>query len=138
MDLDKILSMYNDEGLSLSVIGEKLSRSKSTISNRLAKGGYIRNNVTGKYEKNVSRETLEEQLNIETNVLNETDSNRNKENNETNVSSEIIEEMVNRTYLISSKIDKAMKIKSAVEGKKPIDIVREALKAYIEQKYFDM
>lgn len=130
--------MYNDEGLSLSAIGDKLSRSKSAISNRLAKGGYIRSKLTGKYEKNVSCETSEEQLNIETNVSNETNNNGNKGDSKTNVSSKTIEEMVNRTYLIGSKIDKAMKIKAAVEGKKTIDIVKEALKAYIEQKYFDM
>jgi|GEM_PF-6812539 predicted DNA-binding protein YlxM (UPF0122 family) len=137
MDVKEIVRLYNVDGLSLEAVGKKFERSKSSVSKALVKGGYIRNKETGKYEINVSRETTGEQINIETNVSDET---INKENNETNVSRETIipQIMVNRTYAISEKIDKAMRIKSAVEGKKPIDIVREALEAYIEKKYFDM
>jgi predicted DNA-binding protein YlxM (UPF0122 family)/predicted DNA-binding protein len=145
MDLNEVVRMYNEEKLSLSAIGERMERSKSSVSKALIKAGYVRNKLTERYEK------PQEQLNIDTNIASETNVEGNNGNNETNVSRETIKnnnnetnvsretiEMVNRTYAISNKIDKAMKIKSAVEGKKPIDIVREALEAYIEQKYFDM
>jgi predicted DNA-binding protein YlxM (UPF0122 family) len=148
MDVKEIVKLYNVDGLSLEAVGKKFERSKSSVSKALVKGGYVRNKETGKYETNVSDKTMK-QGHRETNVSNETmkqgniETNVNNETNveiKTNVSRETIssQTMVNRTYAISEKIDKAMRIKSAVEGKKPIDIVREALEAYIEQKYFDM
>lgn len=120
----KIADMYNN-GMTLKEIGEQFGVSKSTIQRVLAKGGFVRNNETGKYAITVSDKT---------NVLHETSIN------DTNVSNETInlEKLVNRTYAISEKIDRALKIKSAVEGKKSVDVVRDALKAYIEDKYFDM
>ena len=77
------------------------------------------NKSIGKYENNVSIETIK----TETNVSRETNKNEN---------------IVNRTYAISEKIDRAMKIKSAVEGIKPVDIVRMALDSFIEDKYKEM
>lgn len=132
MDLNEIVRLYNEEGLSLSEVGKKFGKSKSTVLKALGNGGYARNKETGKYELNVSDKT-----NID-NGNNETIRTCKQLKVKNNVSRETIEEMVNRTYAISSKIDKAIRIKSAIEGKKPIDIVREALKSYIEQKYLDM
>lgn len=123
----KIVDMYNN-GMTLQSIGEKIGKSKSSTQRIIVNNGYIRNTETGKYEKQNSNEE---------NTLSEPIIKINKIKNETNVSRETIpsDDMVNRTYAISKKIERAIKIKSAIEGKKPVDIVREALENYIEQKY---
>lgn len=122
--IEKVVEMYNN-GMSLKIIAENIGTSKSTVQRKLAKNGYSLNKDTKKYEIN---------------VLNETINNENTVSNKTNVSRETTkdENIVNRTYAIGEKIDRAIKIKSAIEGKKPIDIVREALESYIEGKYKDM
>lgn len=127
INIDDLVTMYN-EGMSLVQIGEKVGLSKTTIQRNIVKNGYVRNNETKKYEKNVSCET---NINCGTNNIDNNNSSETINNKEQ-------EKMVNRTYAISEKIERAMKIKSAIEGKKPIDIVREALQSYIEDKYFDM
>lgn len=114
IDVERIVSMYNNENKSLNEIGECIGKSKSTVQKILTKHGYKLNRKIGKYENNISIETI---------------------NNKNNVSKETF---VNRTYAISEKIDRAMKIKSAVEGVKPIDIIRRALESYIEDKYKNM
>lgn len=120
----KIVDMYNN-GMSLQRIGENIGWSKSKVQRKLVKDGYILNKITKKYENNISIETMDNEKIVphKTNGLHETIKNEN---------------IVNRTYAISEKIDRAIKIKSAIEGKKPIDIVREALESYIDNKYFDM
>lgn len=124
IEMEKLVDMSNN-GMSLQSIAEKLGTSKSTVQRRLVKDGYIRNKITGKYENNVSIETMNNENNVshKTNVSSATSNSKN---------------IVNRTYAISEEIDRAIKIKSAIEGKKPIDIVREALESYIESKYLDM
>lgn len=124
---NEIAEMYNN-GMTLKDIGEKVGISKSTVQRILVKGGYSRSNETGKYEKVVSSET---------NVLDETN-NTVKQLNTVSRETIVSEKLVNRTYALNEKIDRAIKIKSAIEGKKAIDIVREALEAYIEDKYFNM
>lgn len=120
IDIERIVSMYNNENKSLNEIGECIGKSKSTVQKILTKHGYKLNRKIGKYENNISIETI---------------NNKNNVSRETNVSKETF---VNRTYAISEKIDRAMKIKSAVEGVKPIDIIRRALESYIEDKYKNM
>lgn len=124
LETSKIVDMYNN-GMSLQKIGENIGSSKSTIQRKIAKDGYILNKNTKKYEIKVSNETINQENNV---------------SHKTNVSRETIknENIVNRTYAISERMDKAMKLKAIIEGKKPIDIVREALESYIEGKYFDM
>lgn len=124
MKVEKVAEMYNN-GMSLTNIAKSIGSSKSTVQRKLVKNGYILNKITKKYENNISIETI---------------NNKNTVSQKTNVSRETIksENLVNRTYAIDEKIDRAIKIKSAIEGKKPIDIVREALEAYIENKYLDM
>lgn len=124
IEVEKVAEMYNN-GMSLTKIAESLGSSKSTVQRKLVKNGYILNKITKKYENNISIETID---------------NENTVSRKSNVSRETIknENIVNRTYAINEKIDRAIKIKSAIEGKKPIDIVREALESYIESKYFDM
>lgn len=122
--VEKVAEMYNN-GMSLKSIADNIGTSKSTVQRKLTKNGYILNKITKKYENNVSVETI---INENT-VLNKTNVSRETNKNEN---------IVNRTYAINEKIDKAMKLKAIIEGKKPIDIVREALESYIEGKYFDM
>lgn len=123
----EIVNMYNN-GMTLQSIGEKIGKSKSSIQRIIVNNGYVRNKENGKYEK---------QENTEINVTEEPTIKLNQSNNETNVSREtiIINDMVNRTYAISKEIDRAIRVKAAIEDKKPIDIVREALDNYIEKKY---
>lgn len=124
MDIKNIVDMYNN-GMTLQSIGESIGSSKSSIQRKLVKNGYVFNKITKKYENNVSRETIntEKPIPNKSNVSNATS---------------ITENVVNRTYAISDKIDRGIKLKAIIEGKKPIDIVREALEAYIDTKYLDM
>lgn len=124
ISMEKLVNMSNN-GMSLQRIAESLGTSKSTVQRRLTKDGYIRNKTTGLYENNVSIETMNNENNVphKSNVSSETSYSKN---------------IVNRTYAISEEMDRAIKIKGAIEGKKTIDIVREALEKYVESKYLDM
>lgn len=124
IEVEKIVDMYNN-GMSLQTIAKNIGTSKSTVQRKLAKNGYILNKITKKYENNISFETINTKNTV---------SPKNNISHETTKS----ENTVNRTYAISEKIDRAIKIKSAIEGKKPIDVVREALESYIESKYLGM
>lgn len=129
INIENIVSMYNDENKSLDEIGKVIGKSKSTVQKMFTRNGYKLNKKIGKYENNgtqVDSGTIKDRNNVSRETLN---------NKETNVSRETL---VNRTYAISEKIDRAIKIKSAVEGVKPIDIVRKALEDYIEDKYLNM
>lgn len=124
LETSKIVEMYNN-GMSLQKIGESIGLSKSTIQRKVAKDGYILNKTTKKYENNISIETINQEKPV---------------SHKTNVSSATIysQNIVNRTYAISQEIDKAIKLKAIIEGKKTIDIVREALESYVENKYKGM
>lgn len=124
LETSKIVEMYNN-GLSLQKIGETIGLSKSTIQRKVAKEGYILNKTTKKYENNISIETInqEKPVSHKTNVSSATSYSKN---------------IVNRTYAISEEIDKAIKLKAIIEGKKTIDIVRAALESYVESKYLNM
>lgn len=124
LETSKIVEMYNN-GLSLQKIGESIGLSKSTIQRKVAKEGYILNKTTKKYENNVSIETINQEKTVshKTNVSSATSYSKN---------------IVNRTYAISEEIDKAIKLKAIIEGRKTIDIVREALESYVESKYLNM
>lgn len=128
INIEELVSLYNNENKGLKEIAEIVGKSKSTVQKMFSKNGYKLNKEIGKYEKNVLVDTMDSSKQ-EDNVSRETIKN------ETNVSNET---MVNRTYAISEKIDRAIKIKSAVEGIKPVDIVRKALESYIEDKYINM
>lgn len=118
--VDEALSLYNDDGKTLQEISDIMGIPKSTIQKSFTKCGYKLDRKVGKYKKNVSSETISCDNNVSCN---------------SNVSRETT---VNRTYAISENIDRAIKIKSAIEGIKPIDIVRSALDSYIEDKYKNM
>lgn len=120
----KLVEMYNN-GMSLQKIAENIGWSKSKVQRKLVKDGYILNKVTKKYENNISIETIDNEKIVP---------------HKTNVSSatSYSENIVNRTYAISQEIDKAIKLKAIIEGKKTIDIVREALESHVESKYKGM
>lgn len=126
INIENIVSMYNNENKSLDEIGKIIGKSKSTVQKMFTKNGYKLNKSIGRYENNISIETINKETNVSRETLND---------NKTNVSNET---MVNRTYSISESIDRAIKIKSAVEGIKPVDIIRKALESYIDDKYLNM
>ena len=149
METINIVKMFNEENLTLKEIAEKVGISKSTLQRRIVADGLQYNRKTNKYETNIPNLNVNGETNIpngtennETNVSRETikkatNVSNGTINNETNIVDETIN-IVNRTYGIPEDIDRALKIKCAIEGKKVIDIVREALKNAVEQKYFDM
>lgn len=48
------------------------------------------------------------------------------------------QDYIRRTYHLSNKLIQAIAIMGAMEGKEKSEIVREALKEYIPEKYFNM
>lgn len=124
MDIEKLVNMYNN-GMTLKSISDSLGSSKSAVQRKLVKNGYIFNKITKKYENNVSIETIK------------TEKLGSKKSNVSSATS-ITDNVVNRTYAISEKIDRGIKLKAIIECKKPIDVVREALEAYIDPKYLEM
>lgn len=117
MTIIDIVNMYNNDGLSLAKIGEKVGKSKSTVQRMLITDGWYYDKETKKYFHTVD------------NVVNETIKAID------NVSRETIK-IVNRTYGIPSDVDRALKIMCAIEGKNAVDVVREALRNAIDEKYF--
>lgn len=135
MDILEIVKMCNDEGMNLQKIGEMMGISKSTVQRKLVKSGWHYDRKSGKYinKNNIVSDTTNK-TNDENSIKNDTVS---KDIQGDNTASETIN-IVNRTYGIPEDIDRALKIKAAVEGKKVIDIIRDILKQNIERKYFDM
>lgn len=129
IDIFKIANMYNNDGLTLKEIGEKIGMSKSTVQRRLRDKGWHFDKATGKYKYQEVKEMAEENLQTSTN---------SKIENMDEKKVQSIGKIVNRTYAISENIDRAIRIKAAIENKKPIDIIREALENYIEDKYKNM
>lgn len=130
INIDELVTMYN-EGMSLVQIGEKVGFSKTTIQRNISQNGYVRDKETKKYIKIVPSETNDNYGTI---------NNGNDENNNLRkkIKNEKQEKFISRTYAISEDMERAIKIKSAIEGKKPIDVVREALESYVDEKYFNM
>ena len=124
IEIENLVNMYNN-GMTLQSISQTLGSSKSAVQRKLVKNGYIFNKITKKYENNVSIETINQEKPV---------SNKSKVSSATSVT----ENVVNRTYAISEKTDRGIKLKAIIECKKPIDVVREALEAYIEAKYLEM
>lgn len=119
MEIEKMLKMYNDENLSLVDIAKIEKVSKSTIQRFFKKCNYSYDKVSNKYIKNVSCETID----IENSASCET---MKKEKTSTS------------SYTIPHSIYRALKFKAVDEDKNNNDIIAEALKAYIEDKYFNI
>jgi IS30 family transposase len=128
MDNFEIAKMYNIDGLSLKQIGEKLGMSKSTVQRRLTSNGWHFDKSQGKYINTID---FDDKVTLENN---KSDKNTKMDNN---VSNETLETVI-RNYEIPTKMDRALKIKAAIESKKVVDIVRAALDAYVEEKYLKM
>lgn len=124
MTIFEIVRMYNEDGLSLSEIGDKIGKSKSTVQRMLTSNGWHYDKVNKKY--------LNESYNVSNSAI-VTDSNKNLNQSNNNDSIKI----VNRTYGIPSDIDRALKIMCALEGRNAVDIVRESLRNSIDEKYFN-
>lgn len=136
----KIANMYNNEGLSLRQIGEKLGMSRSTVQRKLINNGWKYDKSISKYiNTNEKNELLQTSAKVAEKNSDSRELEIKKSDNRTMVENDDIGlKTVNRTYAISEQIDRAIKIKAAIEGKKPIDIVRKALENYIDKKYLDM
>lgn len=130
MDSIEIANLYNVDGLSLKQIGEKLGMSKSTVQRRLIGSGWRLDRKQGKYVNSDNSVALEDNVDNQSNKKTDMENNVSRETNET--------EIVVRNYAISMKMDRALKIKAAIESKNVIDIVRAALDAYVEDKYLNM
>ena len=135
MNIKEVISSYNDLNMSLKQIGDIYGKSKSTVQRLVAKEGYILNKNTGKYVKEneeLEREELEQQL------IEDGEFVAFRLQDGTNNFEQHTEKFVNRTYSIPEKFDRALKVKSAIEGVTVSDILREILQKNIEQKYFDL
>ena len=120
INIDEIVKMYNDENLSLSQIGDKISKSKSSVKRMLNNAGWF-------YDKDIKKFVfINKDINKDINKnLNKTVVNSNKDISYTTVG-------------IYNDIFKALKIKCAVENLKQFEVINNALKDYIELKYFDI
>ena len=58
INIEKLVSMYNDENKGLEEIGKEIGKSKSTVQKMFSKNGYKLNKSIGKYENNISIETI--------------------------------------------------------------------------------
>lgn len=125
MEVNEILKMYNEDGLTLVEIAGKLSSSKSTISRVLRDNGYVFNKELKQYiHESVNTENSKSINNVSRETIN---TGNNKSVN-----------TVKCTFDLPSDLARALKVKSAVEGSKMVDIVKKALEKVIEKKYFDM
>ena len=62
INIQELVSMYNEENKSLQEIGDIIGRSRSTVQKMFSKNGYKLNKSIGKYENNVSIETIKTDL----------------------------------------------------------------------------
>jgi Transcriptional regulators len=119
MEVNEILKMYNEDGLTLVEIAGKLSSSKSTVSRVLRDNGYEFNKELKKYilksENNVSRETI---------------NTGNKEIGDT-VNNKSIK-MVKCTFDLPENLHRKMKSKCALEGVKMVDFIRRLIENSIK------
>lgn len=131
MNIKEVIKMYNNDNMSLKEIGVQFCKSKSTVQRLIAKEGYVLDKNTGKYINLVSNDEETELLeNSEVVAFALADGTNNFEEHK--------EKFVTRTYSIPEQFDRALKVKSAIEGITVSDILRDILQKNIEQKYFDL
>lgn len=115
--IDEMIRMYNEEGLSLRDIGEKIGKSKSSVQRTFNNNGWF-------YDKKSKKFLC-------------------KENNEEDFEPKIKkttrdEQFFYTSFGIYNETYRALKIKCAMEDKKIVEVVNDALKSFIEEKYFNM
>jgi len=130
MNILEVINKYNNENMSLKEIGLIFGKSKSTVQRLIAKEGYVLNKDLGKYVK--ENEELEHQL------IEDSEFVAFRLQDGTNNFEQHIQKFVSRTYSIPEQFDRALKVKSAIEGLTVSDILRDILQKNIEQKYFDL
>jgi len=137
--IETILVMVNVEEKSLEEVGKIIGKSKSSVQRILVKNGYKFDRVSKKYVNNNNVETINNDIiennnfGLESGKMEQVKNETLKEVNNKNC----CDEFVSRTYTIPKKLERALKIKGAIEDKDIVEIVRDALNAYIEEKYFE-
>lgn len=121
MDIQEVIKLYNEEGLNLVEIGEKIGSSKSTISRELAKEGYI-------YDKAL-KQYIQETVNTGNNkAVNDV----SRETVNTGNSKAI--KTVKCTFELPEQLHRELKVKCASEGRKMVDLVKEVLEKALKSK----
>lgn len=115
MEIKTLLKYYNEDGMSLEKIAEVENTSKSTVQRFFAKNNFVLDKRLKKY---ISKETSSSET-IKS------------------VSRETLKN-ISTTLQIREDIDKALRLKSAIERTSLSDIVNSALEKYLDQKYIDM
>lgn len=114
MEIEKIVEMYNVDGLSTGQIANHFGVSKSTISRNLIKNGYILDKDTKQYLRQTEIEGIQETINT---------------GNNKNVNIPISKNLntVKCTFDLPQELHKRLKVKCAIDGVKMVDYVRELL-----------
>lgn len=113
MDIVAIVKKLN-EGSTMEIESNQLGISRRTLQRRLKENGYIYDRDIKKYV-NVNCDKEDNlQIKIENNIS------------------------LNRTYSIDADNYKALRFKAAIEVKDMSTIVNEALRNYIEEKYYNV
>lgn len=130
MEIQEILKMYNEDGLSLGKIGEQLGVSKSSIARILNKEGYILDKEVKQYLKQTSIEGIQEEVNNNNNnTLNKVSHETINTGNNKNINSGIYKNVntVKCTFDLPQDLHRKLKAKCALEGTKMVDYVRNLL-----------
>lgn len=121
MDIQEVIKMYNEDGLSLVEIGDKLNSSKSSISRLLAKEGYTYDKSIKKYiHETVNTDNYKEIINVKRETVN-TGTNKTVKT-------------VKCTFDLPEQLHRELKVKCALEGRKMVDLVREVLEKALSSK----
>lgn len=120
MNYSEIVDKVNN-GFKMQDEADKLGISKRTLQRRLKAEGFIYDSETKKYIKEVNGEDIKDILIVSEN------SGKN-----TTMSS------ANRSFTVQDDIHRALKLKAVLEETDMSKIVNDALKQFIESKYFDL
>lgn len=125
-EIHKIVQMLNnDKTIKLDDIAAEYKVSKKTIARRIKEIGYIYNRVNGLYEMGFIEDNAPK-------VENKPELQHESKKTMNKVGRPALDgEYVKRTYTIPKELDRALRIKAAVEDKKVSDILREALELYV-------
>lgn len=151
MNIDLIISMYNVERKTLKEIAKSLGVSKSTIQRFITKNGYSYNSNSKLYEKldsvgsddnSLKNDNVQYPIDYSNEMIVEAAEPYFYNNLREFTGDKIVrdksssEKMVSGSYTIPQDLSKALKFKAIYEDKKVVDILREALIAYVEEKYY--
>lgn len=127
--IEEMIQMYNEEGLSLREIGLKVGKSKSSIQRNFNNNGWFYDKDSRKFvrEEEIKENDSEVRKQIKKDLKNRVVKTTSRE-----------EELSYTSFGIYHDVLKALKIKCAVEDLKQFEIVNDALRKFIEDKYFNM